>query len=263
MKVEVLLSTMNQKNDNFIEKMNLQTDTLIINQTNNYFGYKELIKNASKIRIISMKEKGIGLSRNNALMRAKGDICLLADDDMVYNPKYEENILAAFNSQPKADVILFNVPSTNKNRPTANIKTIRRVRSYNFMRYGAVNVAFRKNSIWNANISFSLLFGGGAKFSAGEDSLFLFECLKKGLRVETNPDEIAIVDQEGSSWFNGYNDKYFYDKGVFFTALSKNFAYLLIIQFLIRKYKLYKNEITMPNALSMMLKGANNFKKVN
>ncbi|UKS64973.1 glycosyltransferase family A protein [Rossellomorea marisflavi] len=261
MKVEVLLSTMNQKNDKFIESMNLQTDTLVINQTNNKFAYRELFKESSKIRIFSMQEKGIGLSRNSALMRAEGDICLLADDDMVYNPKYENIILEAFNSQPNADIILFNVPSSNENRPTVNIKTIRRVRNYNFMRYGAVNIAFRKNSIWNANISFSLLFGGGARYSAGEDSLFLFECLRKGLRIETNPKEIAVVNQEESTWFEGYNDKYFFDKGVFFAALSKNLSLLLVIQFLLRKYRLYKRDNTVPNALSMMLKGMNNFKK--
>ena len=38
-----------------------------------------------------------------------------------------------------------------------------------------------------AHITFSLLFGGGAKYSNGEDSLFLKDCLKYGLVVYAVP----------------------------------------------------------------------------
>lgn len=69
------------------------------------------------------------------------------------------------------------------------------------------------------NISFSLLFGGGAKYSSGEDSLFLQECFRAGLHVYCSPIKIADVQQEVSSWFEGYTDKYFFDTGVLAATL--------------------------------------------
>ena len=43
----------------------------------------------------------------NALMRADADICLFADDDMVYEDNYVEIIENAFRDNPYADVIVF------------------------------------------------------------------------------------------------------------------------------------------------------------
>ena len=72
-------------------------------------------------------------------------------------------------------------------------------------------------------MSFSLLSGGGAKYSAGEDTTFIQDCLKAGLRVYKSPKLIADVKQDGSSWFNGYTAKYYKDKGALF---YKNFPLL-------------------------------------
>lgn len=259
MKIEVLISTMNQKDMKLIQKMNIKTDALIVNQSN-HIDYEEINLKNNIIRMFTFNEKGIGRSRNNALMRATGDICLLADDDMVYEDNYIESVLDAFKRNPKADLILFNVPSNNTERPTANIFKNSRINYFNFMRYGAVNIAFRKYSILKANVYFSLLFGGGSVFSAGEDSLFLYECLKKGLLIYSDTAKIATVFQDTSTWFNGYNEKYFFDKGVFFTALSRNKATILMLQFLIRKYSLYKDSISPLDAYKRMVEGMKYYK---
>lgn len=89
------------------------------------------------------------------------------------------------------------------------------------MKYGAVRIAVRTQKLRQANIYYSLLFGGGAMYSSGEDSLFIAECIRKGLRVYTNPTLIGHVSQEKSTWFKGYTNKYFIDKGVLFASLSK------------------------------------------
>lgn len=258
MKIEVLISTMNEKDMKLINRMNIRTDAIIINQSN-FLDFEEINLESKKIKMFSFNERGIGKSRNSALMRATSDICILADDDMVYVDNYEEIILNAFMKNPKADIILFNVPSINNERPTVNIKKNNRIRLLNFMRFGAVNIAFKRNSILKANVNFSLLFGGGAEYSAGEDSLFLFECLKKGLLIYSNTDKIADVYQDSSTWFDGYSRKYFFDKGVFFAALSKKYSYFLILQFAIRKYSLYKKDISFRNACKYMFKGIKHF----
>lgn len=252
MVVETLVSTMHQKNLDIVNKMNIQTKAIIINQCDSY-GYIE--DDIRSVQMYSFNEKGIGKSRNNALMRATGDICVLADDDEVFVDNYETIIKQAFLNNPKADLILFNVPSTNKERPTVNIIKNKKVNSFNFMKYGAVNIAFKRESILKANVYFSLLFGGGAKYSAGEDTLFIHTCLEKGLNIFSDTAKIASVKQESSSWFSGYNEKYFFDKGVFFASLSKKMAYALILQYAIRKHSLYKKDVSFKYALRYMIRG--------
>lgn len=260
MKLEILLSTMNQKDLSIIKDMNIRGNVLIVNQSD-FHDYCYLDNSPEQVvKMYSFAERGIGLSRNTALMRASGDICLLADDDVVYKEDYEQIVLQAFRDYPYADVILFNVPSMNIERKgPASIDNVTGINFFNFMRYGAVNIAFKKESVTKANIFFSLLYGGGAKYNAGEDTLFLYDCLHKGLKVIGYPREIGKVKQEGSSWFTGFNEKYFFDKGVLYTNLSKKLSYFLILQFAIRKHQIYREQIKFTDALRYMIKGRKNF----
>lgn len=254
MKVEVLVSAMHQTQNNIMKKMNIRTNAIIINQCENH-NYSEFNYQGNLIKFFSFKERGVGLSRNNALMRATGDICLFADEDVSYLNNYNEIIIKAFKEQEDADIILFNVPSTNPKRLTYEIKRKSRVRWFNSQRYGAVKMAVRTNKIKRKNIYFSLLFGGGAIYSAGEDSLFISNCLKQGLKIYTNPDVIGYVSQEDSSWFEGYTEKYFVDKGIFYATLSKKLSVFLCLQYSIKKYKLYKKDISGLKAFLYMIKG--------
>lgn len=258
MKLEVLISTMNQKNFDLIYKMNLKSDAIIINQCNE-FKKEEMDLKENKIKMYSFDEKGIGLSRNNALMRSTGDICIFADDDVEYLENYKEIIISKFSSNLSADIIVFNVESLNKNRPSCHIKKDHRVRLINSLKYGAVNIAFRREKIIKKNVYFSLLFGGGAKYSSGEDSLFIYECLKKNLKIYATSEKIANVTQETSTWFNGYTDKYFIDKGVFFKALSQKWSKLYIFQFVIRKYSKYKKYKNLKTIMKLMVRGEKEF----
>ena len=204
---------------------------------------------------MSFAERGIGLSRNNALMRATADIVLFSDEDVVYVDGYKDIIVNAFIKNRHADVILFNVPSTNPERPTYIIQKNSRVRWFNCQRYGAVKIAARTEKLKQARISFSLLFGGGAKYSCGEDSLFIIDCIKKGLTVYANPTTIGYVNQKSSSWFQGYTNKYFIDQGVFFYFVSRCWARLLSIQFLLRHYNMFKKDKKIIEAYKLMLQG--------
>src|SRR5699024_7943537 len=160
---------------------------------------------------------GVGLSRNNALMRATADICLMADDDMIYKDNYTDIVINAFKENPKADIIMFNVPIHKENGDTiVKVKKNERVRFYNSLRYGTVNIAFKKDSIIKKDVFFSLLFGGGARYGSGEDSLFIINSLKKGLKIYSCTEVIAEINDNGSTWFEGYNKKYFFDRGALF-----------------------------------------------
>ena len=239
MKLEVLISTLNDNPKSLIKKMNIQTDAIIVCQCDR-FGYEEVIKNKNKIRIYYFAERGVGLSRNKALLGANADIVLCADDDEILKNNYEQKIIEAFKKNDKADMIVFNIEAKNSNRIIYNIKKNKRIHKYNCLRYGAVRMAFKLNKVRKANISITLLCGGGSQYGSGEDSLFIYDFLNKGLKVYSMPLTIATVDFSESSWFKGYDEKYFFDKGVLLYLLHGKFVIFFIFIYLIRHRYMYQ-----------------------
>ncbi|MBA2134090.1 glycosyltransferase family A protein [Capillibacterium thermochitinicola] len=257
MNVQVLIATTDQHDYSLLEKMNIQSDAIVANQCNRNeiveFDYK-----GHRIKYLSFKEKGVGLNRNNALMRADAELSIIADDDMIFVDGYVDIVKKHFRENPDVDVIIFNLLERNSSRYV--IKKKFRVRYWNFMRFGAARLVFKTRSITKHGLFFNLHFGGGAEYSAGEDTLFLYDCLKHGLKIIAVPDAIAILTNDrGSSWFEGYTDKYFYDKGVLFAAMSKRWSKLLCLQFAIRRRKLFEKEKTWYEAYKLMLKGLEDF----
>ena len=91
MTIQTLVSCVKQNMETIAETMNLQTDAIVINQcdTNAYLEYEH---RGQKICCYSFAEKGVGLSRNNALLRATADIILFSDEDIVYEEGYADTI---------------------------------------------------------------------------------------------------------------------------------------------------------------------------
>jgi glycosyltransferase involved in cell wall biosynthesis len=259
MKLQVLVSTMQLKDPiKLAKKMNIQCDAIIINQSHS-FSYTKDKFGPNSIETYTLNEKGIGLSRNTALMRAESSICLIADDDIVYVDEYVDKVIDAFKVNPDADVILFNLTSLNPERPEYIIKNKERVRWYRSLRYGAFRIAYRNSSLKKANITFSRQFGGGSQYSSGEDSIFLHDCIKNKLKVIAVPVTIGTVSQLESSWFSGYTVKYFNDKGALFKKIYPRLASLMIVQFAIRKNNTHKSKMNMQRSIELMLNGAREF----
>lgn len=258
MKLQVLVSTMHQVDHSLLDKMNIQSEAIVINQCerNEFeeFKYKNKL-----IRFISLKERGVGLSRNTALMRATADICLFADDDVIYKDNYEEIIVNAFKSSG-ADIVIFNVPSTNTERGIKIIKEKKRLHLYHGLGFGTYKIAARLEAVKRVNLFFSLLFGGGAQYSSGEDSLFIAECFKKGLKVYGSSEVIGTVSHEESTWFRGYNKKYFFDKGVLYSSISRRWGAILCLQYVIRRRDTFTGDKSWLEAYKLMLKGVQEVK---
>lgn len=231
MSVEVLASVMNQDMAALAERMQLDSDAVIINQCDR-LDSAEMNHRGHKIRFFSFPERGIGKSRNAAIERADGDICLFSDEDIVYEPGYAGAIEEEFARNPQADMILFNI-AVEESRRTYFITERKRVHWYNCGRYGAVSFAVRRTVLTESGVRFSLLFGGGARFSNGEDSLFLKEIMDRGYRVYTAPVLIGREVAEESSWFDGYNRKFFYDRGVLYAYLYGAMALPFALRFLL------------------------------
>lgn len=251
MKLQVLVAAVNEDVDTLANKMNLESEAVIVNQCG-HFAYQEYLHRGRLIRCFSMAERGVGLSRNTALMRAEGEICLFSDEDIVFSSGYEKIVLEAFEENPDADVITFNF-RVDPSRMTYFNHTKRRIRWYNYSRYPTYAVAARLEVLRRANVSFSLLFGGGARYSNGEDSLFLHDCLKKGLHLYAHTAQIGEEVYRESTWFKGYNAKFFKDRGVLYHHLYGALAKLFSLRFLFRLKE--RGELSMGEAYGLMKQG--------
>lgn len=193
------------------------------------------------------------------MQNATADICVLADDDMRFVDDYPHIAEHAFTECPDADILVFNLIE-KKPRRYIN-KKIMRVRWYNYAKYGAARLAFRREALTNAGIRFSLSFGGGAKYGSGEDTIFLSDCLKKGLKIYAVPYALAEIDQDSAStWFSGYNEKYFSDKGALYKRLHPALWPVFMLRFLIKIIRKPESSISFSKAVKLMTSGAVHFR---
>ena len=253
MKLQVLVSTMNQKDYSLIDRMNIQTSAIVINQCN----YK-IINDTSKkdINWRNSYTSGLSRSRNIALKNSECDICLIADDDLIYVNNYNEIVIEQFNKHTNADIITFQVEGIESELKKYYSCT-RRINYINSMKVCSVEIAFRRDSILNKGIVFDEHFGAGTKHLMSEENIFLYDCLKEKLNIIYVPIKIADIHIGESSWFKGYSKEYFIAKGAAFARMTKNFSKLLIIQYAFRKNKLYKYKISKFQLIKLMIKGRN------
>lgn len=231
MTLQTLVSCVQQNMDEIATVMNLESDAIVINQCSEN-SYKEYEHKGYKIACYSFKEKGVGLSRNNALLRADADIVLFSDEDIRYKNGYANTILDEFEKHPDADMLLFNMDVV-ESRATYHTEKEKKVNRLNCGRYPTYSFAIRREKLHKANITFSLLFGGGAKYSNGEDSLFIRECIRKGFKIVALPVSIGSEEERESTWFKGYTKKFFFDRGVLYRPLYGIWAKPLAIRFLL------------------------------
>ena len=256
MTIQTLVSCVNQNMEEIASKMNLQTDAIVINQcdSNSYLEYEY---KGHTICCYSFKERGVGLSRNNALLRATADIVLFSDEDIVYEDGYAIKVLEQFEKHHDKDFILFNM-DVAADRATYHTEAETEVKWYNCGRYPTYSFAIRREKLHKNNITFSLLFGGGAKYSNGEDSIFIRDCLKKGMKALAVPVTIGKEVPRPSTWFAGYNEKFFFDRGVLYAYLYGKMAKPFALRFLLKHRNImFKEEypIPMKKAYALMKEG--------
>lgn len=213
MTVQILVSTMHQQDYSLIEKMNIFSDTIVINQCDET-SYKQLNYKGFRIDWYNTQTRGVGISRNMALLHSSADVCLFADDDMVYGDDTRKSIITAFDKNKNVDMIIFEIGGLSKKK----IKE-KNVSFFNAIGFGACRIAVRRDSLLKKRIMFSVLFGGGAKYSCGEDTIFICDFLKNGLKCRSCTNQIGVNMHGESTWFKGYNEKFIYDKGVLLRQL--------------------------------------------
>jgi len=255
MSLQVLLSAMFLDDENYIDSLNICSDTVVINQCDKACD-KELshhcIDDATRTVIyVETKERGLSKSRNMAISKATGDICILCDNDVEYVEGYEKLIEKAYEDHPDADIIVFYIKRPERLKP--NYDTSRKMDYFSVLKIFSPEISFRRSSI--KDISFNELFGAGAKYKMGEENIFLYDCLRAKLKIYYEPVMIAKLRDVESTWFSGYDRDFFIARGANYAAMSRWFSHVLIWQFAIRKTGLYKDKVNFFEAVKIMYQG--------
>lgn len=229
--MQVLVVTMDRVDTSIVQKMNIRCPAIVANQADR----EEILSWDTEwgtCKMITTATRGVGLNRNVALLAATEDILLLSDDDVVYNDDMATEVTKAFADLPEADVIAFGMNmARNGEIFEKRVTSTGRLHVWNSMNLGTYRLAVRRKALIDHNITFYQCFGGGCPFSAGEDSLFLKACFDAGLKIYSHRYVLGTCCKDSSSWFAGYGEKYFYDKGVLVRKLFPKTAYLMAIYF--------------------------------
>ena len=251
---------MHQKDLSIAQRMNIRCGAVIANQADR----EEILNETNEygeIKMVTTSTRGVGLNRNVALLAATADILLFSDDDVVYHDDMPQEVLKAFAQLPSADVIVFGMDMLQGGKIVERRHSdTRRLHVWDSMRFGTYRIAVRRQAVIDHNLTFHQRFGGGCPFSAGEDSLFLKACFDHKLKVYSHSYTLGTCCKDTSSWFVGYNAKYFYDKGVLLRKLFPHSAYLAALYFGVRFKR--KTDLGVFRRLRLIYSGVRNGKKM-
>ena len=256
MTIEVLQSCMNISNIyTHIDKTKITSNAVIVSQGK----YERDIQihclkfNDNYVSYIQTNTRGLSTSRNIAIENSDADICLLCDQEEELYAGYDNVIIEAFKNNPDCDIIAFSLDYERKNFPIKK----KVIRGLGVLKISSVQIAFKRKVIKKNKIFFDEKMGAGTGNGAGEENKFLMDCLKSNLKIIYLPIKIAKINsKKTSSWFSGYDDTYFINRGWTNRRILGFFVGLLyILYFSFVKYKIYKKDCTFINAIKCQLHG--------
>lgn len=261
MTLEILMATMHLNKEGPLppgisDLSDELVDCLLINQVDS--PDHEINKTEHGLRIKSFAEKGLCKSRNRAINHAKGDIVLLADDDIRFESGIQKKILDQFQKYPDTDIICFQILK-GKGVPYKRYRNSgMQINRWKSLRVSSVEIAFRLASIRKKGVIFDEHFGLGTSFPSGEEQVFLKDALDSGLKVRYVPIPIAL-HEAASSGETGWNQQdYRQSKGALLFRLFGEFS-----MFIIPLFALKKSHLTSVSWLQLardMFNGRRNYK---
>ena len=259
--IEILISTMYKVDLDFLEKMFQHNrisdfDIIIVNQTvNNKFLYS----NNPKIKIINSLERGSPASRNLAIKNATKDICLMSDDDIVYQPNLLQIISDAYSNHNEATLISFEAIDEDYKLYTNyypegkhNKETLKKIYT--------VVITFRRSVFVKHAIYFNHYFGVGSVFKGVTEYVFLRNALDKGLLMQ-HVSKIIVMHPNESSGRNMGSDNGVYARAAMHQRFYGNLSYLWLVKylfFLLRHQHISLKDIS--HKFSIGLKGIKRYK---
>lgn len=251
--LEILIATKNRSNFDFLLKMFPHQhfsnfSLLIINQSQNDF----LSSDFECVKVINSKEKGLSKSRNLAIGNASKKICLIADDDVIFEKDFSNNIVLSFNQHQNAHIITFNHKRIGNPEPQKKRNSIFIHDTKSIWNVSSIEIAFKLDEIKNRKLHFDENFGLGSHFETAEEFLFLKEALNEKLRLIFNP-AVIVSHAEFSSGKNEGSDALIYARAALFYKLHGIFAYVWLLKYIL--FLTRKKYIKFSDALNKYKKG--------
>lgn len=251
-RLNVLLSCMERDGLSVALASNLKCDTVVISQCGECSRTEVTLQNGALVKLICTDERGLTKSRNMAIDESEADICLLCDDDETFIDGFEDKLIRAYEKLPAADIVIVRM----KNVPCGFGKKARELTKRELFSVSSWQISFRRKSVVEAGVRFDELMGAGTPNGAEEELKFLTDCKKAGLRIFYAPVTVASVAQQSSTWFKGYDERFFENRGAttryilgFFPAMAYGVYYI------VKKRDLYKKDISPFKALKVIFKG--------
>ena len=245
------MSCMHQTDDALIRKSKITGDAVAINQCDRD-GFHTYPTAEGTARVYSTKERGLTRSRNMAIEKSTADVCLLCDDDEVFVADYESRILETYKMLPQADVVIFKMLGRAPSFPDK----IMRLRFPKTMKVSSWQISLRRESLIRAGVRFDELLGAGTGNGAEEELKFLLDCQKAGLQIYYAPTEIASVGQTESTWFAGFTEEFFVNRGATTRyILGAPLAALYGVYYVVKKRGIYRAQITPGKAMKAIFRG--------
>lgn len=154
------------------------------------------------VTVAPLAGTGLARSRNAALDLARGELLLIADDDVTHLPGAFEAIRGFFRDRPAASLLVgqsLGATGRPRRRPVS-----RPLSRWNAGRTASHELALRLAPVRAAGVRFDAGFGIGAGTPnfLGEEYVFLADCLRAGLSGEHRPLPIAVhaAPSSGAVW---------------------------------------------------------------
>lgn len=188
MTLEVLICTYGNEGINRVAKMDLPevdgVKYLVSWQTDEFQLLLPDELHRKDLRIYTTTSTGLSNNRNHALKKASGDICLIADDDLMYTAEQLKAVINTFDKNPNIDIALFKYSGDdNKQYPDYEFNLKKEPKGYYITSF---EIAFRRNSI-PSTLKFDSRLGVGTSMPAGEEAIFIHQALKGGLTCRFFP----------------------------------------------------------------------------
>lgn len=255
--LQLLVSTMYREDNKLYYDINAKTDVVIANQSDVEAVNMDTI-NGNVVHLITTKTRGVSKNRNIAIdnISPNAKIVMFSDDDLCFFDDYEKVVLEEFKKHPDAEAIKFNIKLVSGRKlamqPT---QTFHRVGRRDVTSWGVCALAIKSHILKEKCLRFNERFGPGTTNSSGEDTIFLQDMIKKGVKTFTSPEYVAGIKQDESSWFKGYNASYFINQGKVLSECYPLLSYLLVIRSAYKFSKRVECKLGLLKILTLYIKG--------
>lgn len=262
--IEILIATMNRSDFSFLNAMfpdfNLDDlNLLIINQT-----AQNLLLTSEKenIKVINSFEKGLSKSRNLAIQNAVKELVVITDDDVVFKPNFENEIVSAFNNL-NCDIINFQIEKSENQLFRKYSKSLKsKLNWFEIVNTHSVEMVLKREIVVKRQLFFDENFGLGAHFKSGEEAIFMANAKNNNLKLGYYPKPIVIHNEVTSTAKSSKKEQYYIQGAVFYAIFGKLYSFWIMLKIF---FDLKQSKITFSQIIELVKKsieGKNHYAKL-